>query len=94
MAGLLPNDIAWRRDKHHVGWQFTRSLLLETCATGKIPAYPPESDWLDEQRMLTATQHPATPQGNGLPAALFTLLWWHNHRQHATLPSGKLGKQS
>lgn len=94
MAGLLPSGIAWRRDKHHVGWHFTRSLLLETCAAGTIPVRPPTSDWLNEKRMLTASQHPATPQGKGLPAALFTLLWWHNHREHATLPSWKLGKQS
>lgn len=75
MAGLLPSDVAWRRDKSHVGWLFNRVLLQRALAATPIPSFePPASSWLTARRMAVALRDGAEA-GEGAPASIRTLIW-------------------
>lgn len=75
MTGLLPPAVAWRRDKNHLGWHFSRVLLQAASMMGIMPTEPIEASWLDAQRLSSAGRHPMGSAATGLPAALMLLLW-------------------
>jgi len=75
MAGLLPPEVTWRRDKSHVGWRFNRALLEQALVAGKPPVETGDTRWLDPDRLYRAWRQPDTEAGAGLQNALRTLQW-------------------
>ena len=73
MAPLLPADVAWRRQRSHLGWRFNRALLAQARLAGAVAAEPPTSPWLDAGK-LAALWH--APAGDAPDALLVRL----NHR--------------
>lgn len=85
MAGRLPDEVRWRRDKSHMGWRFSRAELRQARATGIVLVEPPASAWLETSRMAAAWSQPDSEASEGLLAAARTLQWWGriSHEQSA-----------
>lgn len=79
MRQMLPDDVAWRTDKSHIGWAFNRTSLVWHLA--KVDACRPEPEaahWVDAARLLTECQMPQGASAAGLSAALRLLAWSRN----------------
>lgn len=76
MADLLPPEVAWRRDKYHIGREFSRKLLMAASAVPSPPPTFPAREWLDQKRLTGALLHPTSRAAAGLSAALMLLSWW------------------
>lgn len=76
MTGLLPPEVAWRQDKYHIGWQFSRQLLSEAHAADVQPQGVLEEGWFDASRVGNAHADPEGTVGSGLFAMYVLLLWW------------------
>lgn len=77
MAGLLPPEVVWRKDKMHVGWRFSRVLLQDARLEDEaMPTGPSDGGWLDVRRTAEAWRDREIGGGAGMPAALMLQRWW------------------
>jgi asparagine synthase (glutamine-hydrolysing) len=74
-SGLLPPSVAWRKDKGHVGWRFSRAEFGQLRVTGLLQAEAPDADWFDTRRVATAWRQPAGMATEGLLAVARMSLW-------------------
>ncbi|MBN8491248.1 MAG: hypothetical protein J0M00_07465 [Burkholderiales bacterium] len=75
MVDRLPAEVAWRRDKSHIGWRFNR-VLLDRALAGMGPETKMAGiGWLDGSRLDDACRHPDTQVAAGLQEALRVLQW-------------------
>lgn len=72
MAGLLPPEVTWRRDKSHIGWHFNQVLFQRSRAAG---AFPIDNGWLDARRLIEGQRQPGIPASEGAQAVARLRLW-------------------
>lgn len=90
MARLLPSAVAWRRDKMHVGWRFSRVLFRDACTEleSHFPGFFDEH-WFDTARVAATRRDPDTGSGVGMPAALALQFW---RKRTASLQAMRYGQ--
>lgn len=92
MAPHLPPQVAWRRDKSHIGGLFTKAMLERTRGAGALPAGPPHLGWLDAPRLEEARRHPDTATDEAMAVAARLLLWWEHAGQRMPTQPGSDGQ--
>lgn len=77
---LLPDDVAWRRDKSHLGRDFTLALVQANLATRGIAADSLAQGWLDLPKMKANSGDIHASLAAGVPTALMAGFWWSRMR--------------
>ncbi|MEZ5645279.1 MAG: asparagine synthase-related protein [Burkholderiaceae bacterium] len=79
MSSLLPDKIAWRADKSHIGWAFNQAVLARQlkAAASTIPEQP-LAQWVDERKLASAIRNPREGSSSNLAAAWRLLMWARN----------------
>lgn len=78
MSGLLPAQVAWRRDKSHIGHAFNHVLLQRGLAADRSRDHV---GWLDARRLARPPRHLGLYR-DGMQSAL-CLLSWSQRTQHS-----------
>lgn len=79
MNGHLPEDVAWRTDKSHIGWHFNQACVSRRLRlVESITPDGPAAAWLDIPRLKAGSLRPDASSDQGLASALRLLVWLRN----------------